>query len=101
MTAVKIHRLESDDRGPSLIIRGLAEPAEILAAAQGELDDGEITTTPLEEIKVSWWRINPCREGFNCDDQHLGHYAQTGHQTRGGFQAAEVYLAWAEAEASR
>ena len=99
MTTLKIDRIDSDDDGPSLIVRGLKDPAEILAAAQGELDTGEIVTTTLDEIKVEWWRINPCREGFNCDYQHTGHWTSTGaRQSRGGFLAAQVFVAYEDAQ---
>lgn len=88
MTA-RIMRLDCE--GEQQIFVPGTDPAEILAAAAGELDTDEEIFTQLDDVKVGWWRVNPCSPE-NCwdDGRHHGHWTQTGRQTRGGFQGAAV-----------
>lgn len=103
MNAIKVNRIVDWDEGDSLIVRGSTDPNEILAAARDELgsiDDGMVVTTTRDQVRVNWWRVNPCREGYNCDERHLGHFTEVGRKTRGGFLAAEIHIGWPE-EADR
>lgn len=94
MTA-KVTRLSAPD-DETLFVPG-NDPAEILATAQAEIEDHEEVITALDDIKVSWWRVNPCRPG-NCYDGggHNGHWTPTSGRTRGGFQGATVEVGYRE-----
>lgn len=84
----KIARIEDWDGEGNLFVPG-TDPTQILRDAQGEIDEGESVLTAIEEIKVEWFRVNPCHPS-NCYDggHHSGHWVRTGSPTRGGFQGA-------------
>jgi hypothetical protein len=55
-----------------------------------EYDEDAVITTPPDEIRIGWYRVNPCKPGVNCGDYHCGHWVDTPERTRGGFQGAMV-----------
>jgi len=92
MTA-QIARIDMDG-DTALIVPG-TDPEQIMAAAIGELDTDELIHTSIEDIEVTWWRVNPCHPS-SCYDMggHVGHWAPTARRTRGGFQAAAISVGY-------
>ena len=90
--AAKIARIWNEDIGDILVVPG-TDPEQILKDAAGELDDGEKVITPLEDVKVRWWRVSPCHPN-SCHNGggHRTHYEDWHGKTRGGFQAAGVEI---------
>lgn len=69
------------------------DPAQIvadgnvyLAANVADWGDEVAVVTPPEQVRVAWYRVNPC----HCGDGHCGHWDETAGKTRGGFQGAMV-----------
>ena len=99
MTA-KITRITRFDSGGAALIVPGTSVEEILAAAAGELDDGEQITTAAEDVEIGWWRTTPCNEN-SCPEMggHMAHWTSTGNrQTRGGFLAAQVDIEYESAQ---
>ena len=86
----KIARIYDWDEGETLVVPG-TDPAQILADGLAAIEEDEVLLTELEEIRVAWWRVLPCRKP--CDEGYHGaHWAETSGPTRGGFQAAGLLI---------
>lgn len=96
MTARIIH-IEHWDRD-DLFVPG-TDPKQIVADGNMYLDreknefgEDAIVVTAPGQIRIGWYRVNPCKPGINCGDEHIGHWAETEGKTRGGFQGAMVTI---------
>jgi hypothetical protein len=49
-----------------------------------------VITTPTEDIRIGWYRVNPCSDTCPCGERYVGHWVSTDGPTRGGFQGAMV-----------
>lgn len=72
------------------------ETAEILATVRRELDDGYVVLDDPDDVRIEWWRVNPCHPNSCGEGPHKGHWTQTANQTRGGFTAAQIRVGWSE-----
>ncbi len=92
----QISRIVDWDGTPSIIVPA-TDPGQAYQLALAALDLGETIITRPEEVTVQWWRVNPCSESTCDEGPHTGHWVATGdRKTRGGFQAAEIFYAYAE-----
>ena len=91
----EIARFHSFD-GDNLILLPGTDPAQILAAAAGELDDEEEIVTRLEDVRVEWWRTSPCHPNSCGEGPHWIHYHPTRGRSRGGFQGAALEIGFRE-----
>jgi len=93
---ITIDRWNSAD----LFVPGI-DPAQIVAdgnawLAENSWDLGAeegvsfVVTTPTEDIRVGWYRVNPCGDTCPCGEGFVGHWVPTDGPTRGGFQGAMV-----------
>lgn len=85
----KIARIYSWDGDDQLIVPG-TDPQKILTDAAREIDDDMVILTPLESVRVEWWRTSPCHPNSCGLGPHTVHYERTPGKTRGGFQAAAL-----------
>jgi hypothetical protein len=99
-------RLIEGWRNDYLFVPG-TDPAQIVADGNAFLADDEAfraglaeglsVTTPLDKVRIAWFRVNPCGPNV-CGDNHNGHWTETPEKTRGGFQGAEVEFGFPDDE---
>ena len=93
----EIARIYTFDGDDMILIPG-TDPEQIRQTAAGELDDDEVILTPLDEVRVRWWRTSPCHPNSCGEGPHRIHYDPTSGRTRGGFQAAALMVGYRDEE---